>query len=917
MPREREPESPEDEKAKVPLAAEKRRGLRIPPFDSDVPMVRLVLVSHSRSLAEHLTAFVRQMAGDEVRIDVAAGTGEDRSEFGTDATAIAETITNGPTGDGVVVLVDVGSAVMSAEMALEFLDDDVRDRVRLSSAPFVEGTLSAAVQASLGNDLDTVCREADTALQQKLQAAERRLPSSPPATSDPPAPDAPPADTGDGGDSPDASGTSPAVTATVVLPNEHGLHARPAAQFVRTAAEFDAEVTAENLTRGRGPVSASSISGVSQLGAVRDHEIRLHATGPEAASAIEQLKALIEDGFGEIDGEDADRAASSSDADPGGPPDGSPNGPANGRREASATSARPIVPGLALGPSFVYRPSLPDLPEEPSGSPEEEWNRVASAITAVREALDDERAAHQSAGSGDAAGILDAHILLLEDPTLVRAVRRDVLDDHRPAARAWLDAIDAVAEEYAMMEDAYLADRAADVRDVGRRVAREILGAPPTDVGGPDEPFVLFASTLVPSDVHALPERVCGVACAGGNPSSHAAILLRSRGIPAVFDAGPSILEVEDGTRVGIDGDEGRVWIDVSDDLADQLKVQLQEQHDRDLALRREAQAPPSTKDGTEVTVSANVNATGDAGAARENGSDGVGLLRTEFLFLDREEPPSEDDQVDHLTTVAQAMEGRPVTVRALDVGGDKPLRFVSLPKESNPFLGLRGIRVLLRHPDLFRTQLRAVLRVAAEHPIRLLLPMVATAEEVRRAREMLDDARAELEREGRAVPESLSLGVMIETPASAVAARSLAEVADFFSIGTNDLTQYTMAADREHGDLAELADALHPPVLHLIRQVAGAAEPAGCPVSICGEIAADIFAVPILVGLGIRHLSIAPPSVPRIKAAVRGLSLDDTQSLAAEALEADDAAAVRAISRAYWNGTDLSFLSTHPVFSG
>ena len=842
-------------------------------------MVRLVLVSHSRSLAEALVAFVRQMAGEEVSIGVAAGTEDEGQDFGTDAMAIVEAITSAPTDDGVLVLMDVGSAVMSAEMALEFLDASVRERVILSAAPFVEGTLAAAVQASLGASLDEVVREAETALEQKRDAlssgdvAEDRPVSEPDVTPGP------------------SSGDRHQIT--VVLPNEHGLHARPAAQFVRSAAAFDAQITVENQTAGRGPVSATSISQVARLAAEKGHELRLSAEGPEAESALDRLRQLIHAGFGELGAP----SEPSREKTPENKPEDVPRAPEDADRGATG---RPVVPGVAVGPAVLYRPSLPELPTEPSGAPDEEWHRVQEAVESVRASLQEDQETYAQMGSEDVAGILDAQQLLLQDETLLDSVHSAIREHRQPAARAWMAAIDEVAQAYAEMDDAYLAGRAVDVRDVGRRVVRKLLGETGATLEAPDTPFLLVAESLAPSDVHTLPDHVAGVVCAAGNPTSHSAILLRSRGIPTVFDAGRSILDLSAGTRIGLNGSSGEVWTNVDDSFAQQLEDRAEEEQRQMAALRTAAQSPAETLDGLEVVVEANVNQPMDAVLAYENGADGVGLLRTEFLFVDRDAPPTEDEQVEHLSAVVSAVDGRPVTVRVLDVGGDKPIPYVSLPSESNPFLGLRGIRVLLRHPSLFQDQLCAILRVAAEAPIRLLLPMIASPTEVRQTRDHLETARSRLRERGAEVPSSVEVGAMIETPASAVTVGALAEVVDFFSIGTNDLTQYTMAVDREHADLAELSDALAPPVLALLQHIVEETERHDRPVSLCGELAADAEALPILLGLGLRRLSVAPPALPSVKAGVRSIDTTDAADLAQAALSAESAKKVRTLSREF-----------------
>ena len=844
-------------------------------------MVRIVLVAHSRALANALVEFARQMAGDDVRIDVAAGSGDDESDFGTNAEAITEAILADDTTDGVLLLVDLGSAILSAELALDLLPDDVRERVRLCPAPFVEGTLTATVQASMDASLDAVFAEAAAALDQKRTQIGEVEPTT---TSEKSPSETSPSET-----------VAPTHTRTVTLPNEHGLHARPAAQFVRTAARFDAHLQVENETTGRGPVSATSISGVATLGAVQGHVLRLMADGPEAEAALDALDALVADGFGE-----APAGTNSPTAVPAAVSSSSPDAP-SAAPPAEALQGIGVQEGVALGPAYVHRPALPDLPDEPPDDPAAAWDRFLAAVEEARDSLTATESGVAAAGATDAAGILDAQRLLLDDDALLDQVHERLFEAQVPVARAWMAAVDEVAEQYEALDDPYLQQRAADVRDVGRRVVIHLHGDPSAAaIDGPDNPFVLIAAELAPSDVVALPaDRVQGVICAGGNPTAHSAILLRTRGLPTVFDVGQTVLSTADGTPVALDGAEGHVWIDPSDERSERLRAEQREQTERRRRRRAAAQEPAATSDGVDVTVEANVNHPLDAPAAAEAGADGVGLLRTEFLFVDRDDAPDEETQVQQIEQVAEALGGRPLTVRALDVGGDKPLRYVSQPDERNPFLGRRGIRVLLNEPQLFRTQLRAILRAAATHPLRLLLPMVATPSEVTDTQALIDTVRADLGSPAREAP--LPIGIMIETPASALSAERLASHVDFFSIGTNDLTQYTKAADREHADLAALSDALHPPVLHLIHHVAAVGAAHEVPVSICGELAADVAAVPVLVGLGVHRLSVAPPSVPTVKAAVRRFAAADAEALAHAALADPDAEAVRRRADRFW----------------
>lgn len=853
-------------------------------------MVGIVLVSHSRPLAEALIPLIREMASEEVRIAIAAGTGDAGEAFGTDAMAIVEAIQAVNTGDGVLVLGDVGSALLSTDMALEFLSDELRSRTRLTAAPLVEGALSAAVQAGMGSSLATVAAEAEQALQQKQQHVGEE------ETDGDPTPDGETAPADAGASATDTSVTlgPDALHLEETLRNAHGLHARPAAQLVRLAARYDAAITVENVTGGRGPVSARSLSSVSTLAAGQGDRVRIAAEGPEARAALDALGALLRDGFGEASEKAAERATPEASAEIQASP------PAV---EATAEEETPsgvlqgigIQRGTAVGPVLRVADAMPDIPTTPPEDPEAAWHELQDALSAVTETLTQEAAR----AAGATAGILDAQALLLEDPALRDDARRRILDAHAHPARAWVDAVEALADRYRGTDDAYLQGRAADVRDVGRRVLLTLLGEADDPAIQPDPPAIVVGTDLPPSLVAGFnPNHILGVVCAGGSPTAHNAILLRGHGIPTVFGVGNPVEQMEEGTQLGLDGEAGQVWVDPTAEVVARLQQKQAAATERAAEAEAAAQEEAIMTDGTHIQVEANVSQPADGAAAARHGADGVGLLRTEFLFDQTEHPPTEQAQVDALRTVAEALGDRPITVRVLDAGGDKPLPYLTFPDEHNPFLGLRGIRVLLRHPDIFQTQVRAVLRMGARYHLRLLLPMVSTLEEVEATRDAIDRARATLRQDGLEAAGSLPLGVMVETPASALLVPQLASQVDFFSIGTNDLTQYVMAADREHTALAALSDALHPAVLRLIRFVAHTAPPG--TVSLCGEAAADPQAIPLLLGLGVHRLSMRPAAIPAAKALIRRLSPEATTALATDAVGASSARAVRDRVRSY-----------------
>ncbi len=416
-----------------------------------------------------------------------------------------------------------------------------------------------------------------------------------------------------------------------------------------------------------------------------------------------------------------------------------------------------------------------------------------------------------------------------------------------------------------------------------------------------DEPGILVTADLAPADAAALdPATALGVATAAGGPTSHAAVLARSLGIPAVVGLGDAVLDVREGAVVALDGDAGVLLVDPSQEIVERFEARRRGSEVADRIARAEAEAPAFTLDGLPIEVAANVGSPSDVAAAVEAGADGVGLFRTEFLFMSRDAMPSEDEQEAAYRAAAEALGGRPMIVRTLDAGADKPIPYLAQPAEANPFLGVRGLRLGLERPDLLDAQLRAILRVAADHPVRVMFPMVATLEEFRAGRAAVDQARAALVDAGSPAPDRIDVGVMIEVPSAALAAERLAEEADFFSIGTNDLAQYTLAAERGNERVAALADALHPAVLELIRLAATAAAGKARWTGVCGELAGDPLAAPLLIGLGVTELSMSAPAIPHVKQVVRRTDLVSARALAEKALRLSSAAEVRELLRAH-----------------
>lgn len=546
-------------------------------------------------------------------------------------------------------------------------------------------------------------------------------------------------------------------------------------------------------------------------------------------------------------------------------------------------------PGIALGPAHVFVPEDLTVPTYDVSDRSAEWERMQIALQTAKEQIEAIRAEATAALKHEEAAIFDAHIQMLEDPELQAAIRADILEQGKNAERALMENAERYAAQLEALDDAYFRARAADIRDVARRCLRILLGKPQPSLTLL-QPSIVVARDLTPSDTVLLDKsRLLGFCTAEGGATSHTAILAKALGIPAVVGAGEAVLEIVHNQPLILDADRGQVILDADEETWGKfaaLKKAAQSQAEEE---RAQATAPAITRDGRRVEVVANVGNLDDARRAVEMGAEGIGLLRTEFLYLDRQTAPDEEEQYQAYRAIFEVMGERPVVIRTLDVGGDKALPYIDLGKEENPFLGWRAIRMCLDTPDFFKTQLRAILRAAVGHDIRIMFPMIATVREVRQARKLLEEARLELQNAGLPVGERVQVGIMIEIPSAAVMADALAREVDFFSIGTNDLTQYTLAVERTNKRVAHLSNALDPAVLRLIAQVIEAGHRAGIWVGMCGEMAGDPRAIPILLGLGLDEFSMAPALIPHAKALIRACTTEHCRQIAQHVLTLPD----------------------------
>ncbi|MCL6516475.1 phosphoenolpyruvate--protein phosphotransferase [Alicyclobacillus sp.] len=559
-----------------------------------------------------------------------------------------------------------------------------------------------------------------------------------------------------------------------------------------------------------------------------------------------------------------------------------------------------VAPGVAAGRAVWLRREAGEVPVRRLGDSEvqAEQERFRAAIDAARLEITALRK-RVAADVGQAeAQVFDAHLAFLGDPAYAGEIERKIAADRVNAEAACREVTEATRAMLASLPDEYLAARADDIRDVGGRLMRILQGVAGVDLAHLTEPTVLVADELVPSDLSGLPAHVVGFVTARGSKTAHTAILARTMRLPAVYGLGEAVEAIADGRMLVVDGDAGRVVLDPSEDEVEGVRRDQRAQAELRAQAEARANEPAATQDGRRIEVFANIGKPQDAEAAVAAGADGVGLFRTEFLYLENDHWPTEEEQYDAYRRVLEAFGDKPVIIRTLDIGGDKRLPYAELPVEENPFLGLRAIRYCLAKPEVFRTQIRALLRASVHGNLWIMFPMVESVSEFRAARAFVADCREELTQEGVRMAADVKLGVMVETPAAALTADLLAREVDFFSIGTNDLTQYTLAADRGNADVAHLYDPLHPAVLRLIRMTCDAAENAGIPVGMCGEMAGDAALTELLIGLGLQELSMSSAFVALVKERVRGVDAGRARERADKAAAAETPDAVREVIR-------------------
>jgi phosphoenolpyruvate-protein phosphotransferase/dihydroxyacetone kinase phosphotransfer subunit len=796
-------------------------------------MVGIVVVSHSSDLARAAVGLALQMVnGPAPHIEIAAGAADDR--LGTDAVRVAEAIGAADDGQGVVVIMDLGSAVLNAELALELLPEPGIE-TRLVSAAFVEGIFAAVISAAAGAELDAVAREAENALHAKAAQLGHM---EPPASAD-------------------VNLARPAIVAKATIVNPDGIHARPAALIVEALTSLGAQVTI--ATEHAAPVSARSPTALMSLGTQAGDVLRIEADGAGADTAVDRIVALVHEGFGELP--DVDRPSMEV---PG--------------SDTLSQQPRGVSPGRVVGPAL----RMPNLIVEPDPTARILETERPAAIQRLGRAAAyvAKQLRSRITAAGGMAELLEAIATMATDPDLLSDASSRIRDDGLLPERAVWETFGAAGDALRAAGPRQ-AERIADLYEVRNQIISALLGRTAPVSPDPGHPYVLVAVDLALTDVAELDaERCLAIVTERGGATSHAAIVARSLGIPAVVGvAGASA--IPDGTLLLVDGSTGDLVMDPS---TDQQATAIARRSERDPLV-----GPGGTADGHRVALLANIGSPGDAAAALECGAEGVGLYRTELGFLDRTEQPSVAEQVRAYRSVFATFAGRRVVVRTLDAGSDKALPFLELAEEANSALGVRGFRAAATRPEVLYDQLKAIKEAADAETadVWVMAPMITTLEEVRSFAQVAHSVDLPI------------IGVMIETPAAALQAEQILAEVDFVSIGTNDLAQYTFAADRQSARLASLNNPWQPALLRMIEMVTRAATVSGKPVGVCGEAAADPLLALVLTGLGISSLSMAPRALAGVGHSLAAVTFEQCRRAARAACESDSPTSAREAARA------------------
>jgi phosphoenolpyruvate-protein phosphotransferase (PTS system enzyme I) len=544
------------------------------------------------------------------------------------------------------------------------------------------------------------------------------------------------------------------------------------------------------------------------------------------------------------------------------------------------------APGMNVGKAIWWRKENEIVTSYPITNIDQEVAKLQQAIAQARAQISQLRHVVAERIGEDEAAVFAAHNAFLDDPAFTGEMKERIRSQQKNAAFICQAVTQEMVQLFATLDDEYMRARADDIRDIGRRLLLLLVGKTPFHPSLLQSNSVVISEELTPSETAQLPRGIAGMITARGSKTSHAAIIARTLGIPAVLGLGEAIQQIKEGDIVVVDGNQGEILLHPSAETEQMIRLQMKQQAQVYKQVLMEAAQATYTADGSRMEVFANIGRLQDVEPALIHHAEGVGLFRTEFLYLENDHWPTEEEQVQAYSQVLQAFGQRPVIIRTLDIGGDKHLPYAKLPNEENPFLGQRAIRYCLTNPHIFKTQLRALLRASVDGTLWILLPMIENLAEIRATKSLLFQCRQELQQQGLSVAAtSIPLGIMVETPAAAITADLLAQEADFISIGTNDLTQYTLAADRNNERVAHLYDSAHPAVLRLIQMTCEAGRQAGIVVGLCGELAADPDMTEVLLGLGLRELSMSAGMIPKIKQKGRQIHLQAAKQLAHECL--------------------------------
>jgi len=805
-------------------------------------MIGIVVVSHSHALGQAALDLAYQMVENtSVKVRVAAGL--DDTTFGTNASAIAQAITEVDSTDGILVLVDLGSAILSAEMALEFIDADVSERTVISPAPLVEGLLAALVSASLGASLEEVSAEAVRGLaakQQQLGGTGSAEDGPLPPTNDLGPKELPAGDTSD----------EPPLVFQWTIRNIHGLHARPAARMIAALHGEEASIT--NTTTGRGPASGMSLTELQILGLRHGDLMEVTLSGPHARETYDRLHELAVQDFGEA----TDEAPLDMSGDSRGGTVQDP--PAREDHPPHATPSKQYTTGcqIVIAPAY-HATNQVDTSTYSPGDPASEIERLTAAVEMVREAL-------LEPGQETQQDIMEVQLLLLDDP--------QTLDELFTAVREGASGVEVVrnhfttiAQQMESLDDEYLAARGQDQRGLQTLLLRALMGCTNARdlvaAGLPTSAGIWIFDDLDPATARALDTGICqGIVVCNSGASAHGVIIAQGRGI-SLLTGHHQARTITGGTLLGLDPVAQRLWIDPTPQVRARLTAEQETRDQENVQAWQARHQPATTLTGRTIAVKANISSVAEAQEAFTQGAQGAGLVRTEVLFADHHQAPTIEEQAEVYTRIGQELGGQEITIRTWDPGGDKLLSFLAMDSEANPMLGERGIRAMKRFPDIFDAQLSACLLASKQTPLRVMFPMITLRGEMKWARSRLRELSTK-------IGASMSVGMMVETPAAALRTEDFRGLADFISLGTNDLTAYTLAADRGNPHTGDLFQSDATPVFDLMARAAHGFT--GLPIGVCGDLASDPGMVAQLIGLGATELSVRTAMVSVIKAAVR-----------------------------------------------